>query len=342
MRVMAMQVAQAAVRALGKLGAAALPHVHRILTCATNKVYRDKITFSIYLLARSQSLGPYADALIELLPHLTSSQRLQEMVTHLEKGDRPDILLRVLAHAGEAALPYKLKTMNILSEYLNSLTPDTYDGNAHDGDRRPGFFDMHIHRKYMKRILASLPRQFIHSAEVQEIMQRGLEARLEGMKAELKEKTKSMKAELQVKMAERMKTELEDTKQRMKTEVADRMEIMQVTKLEDKLKRMKAKLEAIMEPELPAMMKNIRAVVLEATAAAATVAVVAGAAAAAGPPSARINMQQARALTFLLIELNGFVRFSKSDWPLQDLMLTVVRTWLLTHCVIRSFKGRGI
>ena len=67
MHYVATQVAGAAARALSKLGAAALPHVHRIVTCAADSVHR------------TGGMRPFANALIELLPHITRAQRLQEV-----------------------------------------------------------------------------------------------------------------------------------------------------------------------------------------------------------------------------------------------------------------------
>ena len=97
MHYMATQVAGAAARALGKLGAAALPHVHRILTCATDDLGSSRYCSG----GRNDGMCSFADALIELLPHLTSAQRLQEVVTQLEEGNRPDVL-----PLGLAAAPY--------------------------------------------------------------------------------------------------------------------------------------------------------------------------------------------------------------------------------------------
>ena len=346
MRVMAMQVAQAAVRTLGKLGAAALPHVHRILMCATDKVYRDKMTFSVYLHGRGGGLWSYAGALIDLLPYLTSStQRLQEVVTHLEEGyDRPDILLCVLAHAGEAALPYKLKTLNILSSYLKSLTETYYYGNVYYGNRRPGLLsDMFDNsRKSIKNMLAALPRQFIHSAEVQEMMQRGLGTRLEGIKAKLRAKTGRMKAELGARMeeitrvggmaevvqafifpAERLKAELERTmerwkaetectKERTKAEVEDRMGIMQVAKLEDRLERMNADLEAMMDgvkADLAARMEGMDAALMAARYSAAAVTAVRS-------QSACIASwhQVSAVLGIVVLIREGLIRIKKTRW----------------------------
>ena len=67
MHYVATQVAEAAARALSKLGAAALPHVHRIVTCAADSVHR------------TGGMRPFANALIELLPHIRRAQRLQEV-----------------------------------------------------------------------------------------------------------------------------------------------------------------------------------------------------------------------------------------------------------------------
>ena len=192
----AMQVAGAAARALSKLGAAALPHVHRIVTCATDMVH--------CLRGMNGGLWPFADALIELLPHITSAQRLQEVVTQLEEGKRPDVLLCVLAHAGEAALPFKFKIVDILSDSLISVA-----SLADENGPPPSFPNI---ADSVFNGLDALQR--VHSAEVQ-AMQSELEVRmdvkateLERVKAELEAMMETMKAELEARMDEQMSAAL--------------------------------------------------------------------------------------------------------------------------------------
>ena len=341
MHYVATQVAEAAARALGKLGAAALPHVHRIVTCATDTVYHCNGS-PIFLHGRDGGLRSFADALIELLPHLTSdyaSQRLQEVVTQLEEGKRPDVVLCVLAHAGEAALSFKSQIMNILSSYLmDSFT-------AYHGDQ-PGWLDSHNddRRTPMKNVLAALPRQFIRSAEVQAMMKRGLEVTMENMKAKLEDRMEIIEVyrlagrkacpgalikACPEDWAERWQGDLEDRMERMKAELEDRMEMMQqATEMEDiRLRRTKAELEAMME--------GISAALLEPNPSAA---------AADRPSSSACSSWHqhisAAAYEVLTVSLIRVMIPSKTSWTLEALMLFAMgSSGIAVRCLMRRFIG---
>ena len=293
------QVAQAAVRALRKLGAAALPHVYRIMKCATDKMHHETCDNqdSIFTWGRwSGNLELYAEALITLLPHLKSTQRLQDVVTHLEKIGyyRPDLFFRVFSSPSYRYCTDSVRADMLLSSYVGSVDRSDYGSSTHPASDRPVFSDIyHISRKSIKTMLDSL--HIFHSKEDQAVMQRSLEVKMEGMKARLEARMKGKKSELEVRMTdaikayrladdrmaerlkaelecrmERRRAELEDKMARMKAELKDNMESLRTTKLmEDRVESMKTELEATMmegmETELGAWMDGVSAALLEAS-----------------------------------------------------------------------------
>ena len=358
------QVSEAAVRALGKLGAAALPHVHRILTCATDKVYHEtcnQMQDSIFKYRWSGNLEPYAEALLKLLPHLKSGQRLREVVTQLEKIGyyRPDLFFRMLEV--ESSRPYSNCTrevMKILSSYVGSVNCCDYGGSltSRPADRPDFSVIYHISRKSIKTMLASL--QVFHSKEDHAVMQRSLEVKMEGMKARLEARMKGKKSELEVRitdtvkayrladmMAERLKAELEcrmerrkaelkDKMARMKAELKDKMESLRTTKLmEDRVESMKAELEATvmegMETEVEAWMDGVSAALLEASHSAAYSAIDH-----AGQQASFGSRAWAGVLTVLLVR-EGLFRFSKTHWSHQAALLAaLMSSGLAASCLM--------